>query len=300
MSNDSTRGEIPEFDDDFPFGPGRHGGRGRGPHGPHERRRHRGGRASGDNPFDTFFGPDGPLGPRGPFGPGGLFGREGADIARSIWEAAIGAESPVRPARDAREHECDDAWAQVTDHVRGERRRRGPGGDGRGRRGPRRGRRPRGDVRLAALLLIAEEPRNGYQVIEELAARTGGTWRPSSGAVYPALAQLEDEGLIEAFDNEGRKSYRLTDAGREAVEEAEEAPRPWDTATAEATEALGGRQGGVLWQSFGQVAMATKAVTATRDEATITQAAQVLEQARRSLYRLLADGPQDAPTDAES
>ncbi|MEI2778536.1 MAG: PadR family transcriptional regulator [Tetrasphaera sp.] len=302
MTNESTPDDIPDFDDDFPFGPGHRGGR-RGPHGPHERRRHRGGRGPSESGFENFFGPDGPLGPRGPFGPGGLFGREGAEIARSLWEAATSGSTPPAPNyrgtrdRDG-EHDHDNPWAEVTDHPRGERRRRGPGPEARGRRGGgrggRRGRRPRGDVRLAALLLIAEEPRNGYQVIEELVARTGGAWRPSSGAVYPALAQLEDEGLIEAFDNDGRKAFRLTDTGRDAAAAAQDAPRPWETATEEASEALGGRQSSLLWQSFGQVAMATKAVAATKDEATVAEAARLLEQTRRSLYRLLADGPQDA------
>ena len=60
------------------------------------------------------------------------------------------------------------------------------------RRGHQR-RRRRGDVRHGALLLLAEGPLNGYGIIRELAERSGGTWRPSSGAVYPALSLLEDE-----------------------------------------------------------------------------------------------------------
>src|SRR5580693_5727276 len=71
---------------------------------------------------------------------------------------------------------------------------RGPFGPG----GPRgRGRRARrGDIRTAALLLLAEEPRNGYQIMQEVQERSGGVWSPSPGSVYPALQQLEDEGLI--------------------------------------------------------------------------------------------------------
>jgi DNA-binding PadR family transcriptional regulator len=144
------------------------------------------------------------------------------------------------------------------------------------------------------LLLIAEEPRNGYQLIEELAGRTGGSWRPSSGAIYPALAQLEDEGLIAPNEVDGRKVYELTDAGRDAVA-AHQGPAPWDTATQDASDALGGRPGGQMWQAFGQVAMATKAVGATRDAATFAEATKVLDETRRALYRILADGPQDAP-----
>src|SRR5215475_12548825 len=74
----------------------------------------------------------------------------------------------------------------------------GPGpwfGDVKFMRGPRV---KRGDVRAAALALLAEEPRNGYQIIQEIGERSGDVWRPSPGSVYPALQQLEDEALIEA------------------------------------------------------------------------------------------------------
>ncbi len=79
----------------------------------------------------------------------------------------------------------------------------GPFGPGRGGRGGNRAR--RGDVRAAALILLAEEPRNGYQLIQELANRSDGAWRASPGSVYPALQQLEDEGLIRAVTDDGRK-----------------------------------------------------------------------------------------------
>ena len=65
----------------------------------------------------------------------------------------------------------------------------------------------RGDVRAAALSLLAEGPRNGYQIIQEISERTDGVRRPSPGSVYPALQQLEDEGLIQAETGEsGRKA----------------------------------------------------------------------------------------------
>src|SRR5436305_15247900 len=106
-------------------------------------------------------------------------------------------------------------------------------GPGRGRRGRRRrhgGRPPsfaerrgpkarRGDVRAAALVLLDEEPRNGYQLMQEIERRSDGAWRPSPGAVYPALQQLEDEGLVRTNERDGRKLYELTDTGRAHVEE---------------------------------------------------------------------------------
>src|SRR5205823_8000476 len=82
------------------------------------------------------------------------------------------------------------------------------GGSGWGphRRGP--GRARRGDVRLALLRLLAEEPRNGYQLIQTIEERSGGMWRPSPGSVYPTLAQLEDEGLIRSVETEGTQIGR--------------------------------------------------------------------------------------------
>src|SRR6202011_2396696 len=88
---------------------------------------------------------------------------------------------------------------------------RGPFGRGRKAR--------RGDIRTAALLLLAEEPRNGYQIMQEVEERSDGEWRPSPGSVYPALSQLEDEGLIRTEVLDGRKLFALTDAGRKLLEE---------------------------------------------------------------------------------
>src|SRR5665811_818265 len=109
---------------------------------------------------------------------------------------------------------------------RGRRAAYGPRGDfggfgpfGPGGGGPRgRGRKARrGDIRTAALLLLAEEPRNGYQIMQEVEQRSDGVWRPSPGSVYPALAQLEDEGLIHSEEVDGRKRFAITDAGREQI-----------------------------------------------------------------------------------
>ena len=94
--------------------------------------------------------------------------------------------------------------------------------------GPPRGPRARrGDVRAALLVLLAEEPRNGYQLMQEIEQRSDGVWRPSPGSVYPALQQLEDEGLVASRPASAGKAYALTDAGRAHVEEhARRARRP--------------------------------------------------------------------------
>ena len=149
--------------------------------------------------------------------------------------------------------------------------------------GPRR-RRPRGDVRAAMLLVLADEPLSGYGLMQEIESRSEGVWRPSPGSVYPVLSQLEDEGLIRAEEEDGRKRYALTDEGRTYVDEhREELGEPWGGLGAEFGE---GRL--ELRPLFGQLAAATHQVAATGNDEHIEQARKVLEDARRSLYRILA------------
>lgn len=79
-----------------------------------------------------------------------------------------------------------------------------------------------GDLRLYLLSLLAEEPRHGYDLIQALAERTGGTYTPSAGTIYPRLAKLEEEGLVTKTA-EGRKTvYAITDAGRAELETRED------------------------------------------------------------------------------
>jgi DNA-binding PadR family transcriptional regulator len=160
------------------------------------------------------------------------------------------------------------------------------GEHGRGR-GPRA---KRGDVRAAALALLAEQPMNGYQIIQEISERSDGVWRPSPGSVYPALQQLEDEGLIraEAADG-GRRAYQLTDEGRAYVDaHPEEVRAPWDVVAGSADNAA--RE---MRNLIGQVAMAASQVLSAGTEGQVGQARQVLTDARKALYRLLAADDDD-------
>src|ERR1700724_3542165 len=110
------------------------------------------------------------------------------------------------------------------------------GGPGRGPRG--RGRKARrGDIRTAALLLLAEEPRNGYQIMQEVEERSEGVWRPSPGSVYPALAQLEDEQLIRSEEIARRKLFSTTEQGRALLEQRpSDAPAPWEEMSGEVSD----------------------------------------------------------------
>jgi DNA-binding PadR family transcriptional regulator len=156
------------------------------------------------------------------------------------------------------------------------------------RRGPRV---KRGDVRAAALSLIAEEPRNGYQIIQAISDRSDGMWQPSPGSVYPALQQLEDEGLIRAEENEGgRKAFRLTDEGQGYVaEHGEELRAPWEAVAGSVGDDVIGMR-----QLFGHVAMAAMQVVSVGTEEQIDAARRILTQARRNLYQILAADDDDA------
>jgi DNA-binding PadR family transcriptional regulator len=140
-------------------------------------------------------------------------------------------------------------------------------------------------VRAAALALLAEEPMNGYQIIQAIGERSDGVWRPSPGSVYPALQQLEDEGLIRAEAGEGgRRAYRLTDEGRTYVDaHPEETRAPWDDVAGEA-----GGTAREMKRLVGQVGMAAFQVLSAGTESQVGQARQVLTDARKALYRLLA------------
>jgi DNA-binding PadR family transcriptional regulator len=163
----------------------------------------------------------------------------------------------------------------------------GPGfGPGFGGPGMRRGRRiRRGDVRAAILLLLEEEPRNGYQVMQELESRSGGAWRPSPGSVYPALQLLADEGLVRSESRDGGNVFELTDAGRKHVDEHRERfGSPWEQAGAHVPEAH--RELGGL---VAQVGIATRQVMHAGTVQQVAAASELLAETRRSLYRILAD-----------
>jgi DNA-binding PadR family transcriptional regulator len=71
-----------------------------------------------------------------------------------------------------------------------------------------------GEVRLAILSLLTDGPRHGYELMKMLAQRSGGIYRASAGTIYPTLQQLEDEGLIKAEAQEGKRVFSITEEGK--------------------------------------------------------------------------------------
>jgi DNA-binding PadR family transcriptional regulator len=164
-----------------------------------------------------------------------------------------------------------------------------------------RGRGPRvrrGDVRAAILDLLAEgQPWNGYQIIQEIGARTQGVWRPSAGSVYPALQQLEDEALIkaEAAGEDRRRMYTLTEEGQAYVtEHADELRASWDAVTGSVDDAEV-----QLRNTVKQVIVAVTQVAQAGSAAQVAQAGKILADTRRALYRILAADDEDAGEDTQ-
>jgi DNA-binding PadR family transcriptional regulator len=186
-----------------------------------------------------------------------------------------------------------DAQPSATDTTEGRRggphhhgHRGGPGPwGGRGPWGPPRGRRrDRGDVRAAILLLLAERPRHGYEIITELTDRSEGRWQPSPGSIYPMLKRLSRDGLVSAAPEDGKAVFSLTDAGRTLVgSEGASWGEPWMR-----PEDVVAGQGDELWVEFRQLAMAATQVTQLDDAAQIEAATAVLVEARKKIYGLLA------------
>ena len=192
--------------------------------------------------------------------------------------------------------EPPDGPADEAGRGRGPFRRRGPGfGPGYGPGGPprgfpgrggRRGRRtPRGDVRTAVLALVAEQPRHGYEIIQEIGERTGGVWRPSPGSIYPTVSQLEDEGLVRTEKVEGRRVIHLTEAGTRHVEEHRaELDAVWDTASRDVDD-----DASALWEQLAQLHAAAHQVMSAGTPEQITAAGAALAEVRKTIYRLLAE-----------
>lgn len=163
----------------------------------------------------------------------------------------------------------------------------GFGGPGFGRHGgpgrPGRGRGKRGDIRTALLTVLTEGPGHGYDIMQRVEEKTGGTWRPSPGSVYPTLQLLEDEGFVTATERDGKRTFEITEAGTaEAARRLEEAGgAPWEHAPG----ASGPWQ---IRESMALLALAAKQVAMAGTNEQKQQAVAIVTEARKKLYLLLS------------
>jgi DNA-binding PadR family transcriptional regulator len=126
---------------------------------------------------------------------------------------------------------------------------------------------------------------HGYDLIRELERRSGGAWRPSPGSIYPTLQLLEDEGLVTGQEQDGKRVYTITDAGRAELQERRERggdAAPWEFGSP-------GEGFDQLRDAGFQLAAAAVQVARTGTEAQRKHAAEILAEARRKVYALLAE-----------
>jgi DNA-binding PadR family transcriptional regulator len=142
----------------------------------------------------------------------------------------------------------------------------------------------RGDVRSALLIALLDGPGHGYELIQSLESKTDGRWKPSPGSVYPSLQLLADEGLVTSTERDGKRVFELTDAGRAQAEERVAAEGyPW--------EALdrGRGESAQLRVAMRDLHLAAKQVGLTASADAVERATEIVTQARKDLYRLLAE-----------
>ncbi len=174
-------------------------------------------------------------------------------------------------------------------------RHKGWGGpeDGEGSGGPR-GRRGRmfgqGELRLALLKLLADQPRHGYELIKAFEELTGGAYAPSPGAVYPTLQLLADEGAIEERADEGtqRKAFTATEQGlAELRSRAEEVQALFARLSSHAEEHQRGRSPH-LFRAMGNLASVLKqrARDNKLDEETMNEIVDMIDEMARRIERL--------------
>jgi DNA-binding PadR family transcriptional regulator len=136
---------------------------------------------------------------------------------------------------------------------------------------------------------------HGYELIQELEAKSGGRWRPSAGSIYPTLQQLSDEGLVSGEDVDGRRIYTLTDDGRKAA--AETGPTPWTDAQ---TGDAGDTRGQDLFRQVMELAAAIVQVHKVGSPQARGEAIRIVTDARKQLYRLLSEDEDVTADEAET
>ena len=141
-------------------------------------------------------------------------------------------------------------------------------------------RRRRGDIKYHLLEVLKDGPRHGYEIISELEKRSGGH-RPSPGSVYPTLQMLEEGGYLTSEQVEGKKVYTITDAGLKLLEERGAAnPFEADPKMAQAFE---------MRRSLMKLGSAAMEAARDGDEATVKRISDIINQARRDIYSILAE-----------
>ncbi|MGD2047467.1 MAG: PadR family transcriptional regulator [Gemmatimonadota bacterium] len=167
-------------------------------------------------------------------------------------------------------------------------------GTGSRRRGRHRGKGPgrrffrQGEVRLALLSLLDDAPGHGYELMKRLEDRSGGMYRASPGTIYPVLQQLEDEGLVRIQEEDGKKVYHLTEAGREELSlNREDVDRIWQRAHGwKDWGSAMGPETAEIWATWGRLSKAAFKAAAKSDFEETERVREILDRARKELEEL--------------
>ena len=152
-------------------------------------------------------------------------------------------------------------------------------------RGPRSSRRGRGDVKAAVLLLLAEKPRHGYEILTELSARSGGNWKASPGSIYPVLKNLTRKGLVRPQEEDGRRVFHLTEAGETLVaKESADWGTPWKHRVTAPNPAVQ-----TLQEETNRLSGAVRQVAQSPDQDLVQRVTQTLIAARKAIFLALAE-----------
>ena len=145
-----------------------------------------------------------------------------------------------------------------------------------------------GEIRLALLSMLEGGPKHGYELIKELESKSGGIYKASAGAIYPALQQLEDEGMVISDSAAGKRTYSLTDAGRaELHREAETVKRIWFRAQEAGGWVIGPENGEIARPAAAVMKLALRVASRHYDDsARINKLREILERAKQEIEAL--------------
>jgi len=147
-----------------------------------------------------------------------------------------------------------------------------------------------GEIRLALLSMLESGPKHGYELMKELETKSGGMYKASAGAIYPALQQLEDEGMVTSDPTAGKRVYSLTDSGKAELErEGETVNRIWRRAEQAGDWApwMGMEGAEVMRPAATVMKAALKAATrGSHDSARIAKIREILERTTREIEAL--------------
>ncbi len=155
-------------------------------------------------------------------------------------------------------------------------------------------RRGRGAIKAGILLVLAEQPMHGYQIMQELAARSGGAWHPSPGAIYPTLQRLEDRGLVRSDEEDARRVFRLTDTGQMVADRlSHKGSVPW------AAAGPSDQDRGELRQALGHLVDAVRQAGRAGSPNQRRRVLDLLGDTRRGVYRILAEDEPTSPAQTD-